>query len=570
MERKVFNYESIILKELTLEKEGYDPDIFGSTSRKFLFAICRYCGKPHRIRKGFFIRSGSACHKECRIEEQKRQSPFSDPLTREKAKKTNLERYGTEIASKSKIISDKISQTRNTEECKNKIKQTNIIKYGVENVFQSEEIKEKIKKTNLEKYGVDHPQKSKEVKEKTLSTIQARYGVDNVMNDTGVKEKLFQTNIEKYGFKNPNQNIEIKNKSVKKFNQTIQYDPNDNYHLINTLRQDDFWNCLSSGESLKLVCEKFEINYQSVTSRLLDEEFSEKYYSLYSFPKTQLQKEIKDEIEKMGLKTTFNDRSIIYPFELDIYIPEKQFAIEVNGSYWHSEAILEPKEAKNKHKNKLDLCRQKNIRLFQIFENNWQKRKKQILNFIKSILGKNSFSVAARECVVTNDENVDFMNGSHIQGYGFGTIKWFNLINNGQIIASMTASKHHRQNVRGNPIVLNRLCFRDGYNVQGGSSRLFKYFREWAKNEKYDRIISWSDNCWTEGKIYEILGFVLSKEYYPDYFYWGVKKNIYLSKQSQKKSNTKCPKETTEREWCFNNKIYRIWDCGKKLWEYKL
>ena len=133
----------------------------------------------------------------------------------------------------------------------------------------------------------------------------------------------------------------------------------------------------------------------------------------------------------------------------------------------------------------------------------------------------------------------------------------------------MTVSKHHRQNIEGNPLILNRLCFKNGYTIQGGASKLFKYLKNWAIGEGYDRIISWSDSCWTEGKIYEILDFELVKEYDPDYFYWDSINNKYLSKQSQKKSNTGCPKEITEKEWALQKGLFRIWNCGKKLWQYE-
>jgi hypothetical protein len=110
----------------------------------------------------------------------------------------------------------------------------------------------------------------------------------------------------------------------------------------------------------------------------------------------------------------------------------------------------------------------------------------------------------------------------------------------------------------------------DNYNVVGGSTKLFNEFKKWAKNQGYDRILSWSDNRWTQGNIYNVLGFTLTKEYGPDYFYYDANKKIYKSKQSQKKSNTNCPKEITERDWCYNNNLFRIWDCGKKLWQYNL
>jgi len=481
-ERKIFNFTSKILVDETIQKYGYDPAIFGNHSAKFVVATCRVCGQPHDVRKGFFNKSGSACHRECKIKEMNAQkSPFSDPAIREKVKQIIKEKYGSEYASQNKEIANKISQTKLTQESQDKSKNTCLERYGVENPFQNEEIKEKMRETWLEKYGVDHPLKSEIVKNKAKETCLERYNVENPMQDSFINKK-----------------------------------------------------------------------------------------SQESFPRHQKQNEIRDIIAGLGLKTILDCRDIIPPTELDIYVPEKKFAIEFNGSYWHSEAILDAKDARNKHISKLKKCKEKGIRLFQIFENNWDLRKEQIVNFIKTILGKNSVNIGARECFISNDECFDFIEKNHIQGYGAGTIKYFNLVHGGQVIASMTASGHHRQNVEGNPVVLNRLCFKDGYNVQGGSSKLFKAFIFWAKNEKYDKIISWSDNSWTSGRIYEVLKFKLEIEYGPDYFYWDMLNNKYVSKQSQKKRSTGCPKEITERQFCMEKGLYRIYDAGKKKWEYKL
>jgi len=93
-------YESVILKSLTIREEGYDPDSLGKTSTKHVWAICRLCGELSRLIKGNLNKKGSACHDACRLAHMRRQkSPFSDPTVREKAKKTNIERYGVEYAS---------------------------------------------------------------------------------------------------------------------------------------------------------------------------------------------------------------------------------------------------------------------------------------------------------------------------------------------------------------------------------------------------------------------------------------------------------------------------------------
>ena len=46
-----------------------------------------------------------------------------------------------------------------------------------------------------------------------------------------------------------------------------------------------------------------------------------------------------------------NNRHIISPMELDIYIPQKNLAIEFNGLYWHSELFRD----KNYHFDKINL-----------------------------------------------------------------------------------------------------------------------------------------------------------------------------------------------------------------------
>lgn len=54
----------------------------------------------------------------------------------------------------------------------------------------SKEIKEKKKETNLEKYGVEHPSQNEEVKEKMKQTMIDRYGVENYLQTEEHKLKM--------------------------------------------------------------------------------------------------------------------------------------------------------------------------------------------------------------------------------------------------------------------------------------------------------------------------------------------------------------------------------------------
>ena len=132
-----------------------------------------------------------------------------------------------------------------------------------------------------------------------------------------------------------------------------------------------------------------------------------------------------------------------------------------------------------------------------------------------------------------------------------------------ELVGVMTFGFHPR---KSSMLVLDRLCFKDDVSIAGGASRLFKFL---LKNTNTSEIVSWSENRWSQGDVYKQLGFSLDADLSPDYTYYDHKKRLVLSKQSQKKSLTKCPKGKTEHEWASERGLCRIWDCGKKRWKYK-
>lgn len=102
--------------------------------------------------------------------------------------------------------------------CKNhkyeKLKEANIIKYGVENVKQLESSKEKARQTSLYRYGSTNVMKIDKYKDKLKETLIEKYGVENIMYVDEVKEKIKQTNLERYGVECTMNNEEIRNKII--------------------------------------------------------------------------------------------------------------------------------------------------------------------------------------------------------------------------------------------------------------------------------------------------------------------------------------------------------------------
>lgn len=85
-----------------------------------------------------------------------------------------------------------------------------------------------------------------------------------------------------------------------------------------------------------------------------------------------------------------NSRSIIWPYELDIYYPEKRIAIEFNGDYWHSEKFKD----KDYHYNKFSICRENNILLVSIFETDWNNRKEEIISYLRDLFDNKENSLS--------------------------------------------------------------------------------------------------------------------------------------------------------------------------------
>ena len=102
---------------------------------------------------------------------------------KEKIKQTDLQKYGVE-------------HYTNRDKAFNTFK----LHYGVDNIFQLDEIKEKIKRDNLQKYGVEHSWQRPDVKEKIRQTNLAKYGVEHVMQNHDIRVK----SQSKYRFANTN------------------------------------------------------------------------------------------------------------------------------------------------------------------------------------------------------------------------------------------------------------------------------------------------------------------------------------------------------------------------------
>lgn len=460
------------------------------------------------------------------------ENPSQMPDYREKVKKTSMERYGVDNASKNLDV-------------QNKIKQTNLQKYGTECVFESEYVKEKIKETNLHKYGHEHALSAPSVRQKAKDTYFLKYGVYHVKDIPGSLERAKATNLERYGYECPLSRPEVQEK--------IKHYYLEKYGVEYFFQTQEF-----KAMSAKTTIERYGVENVFHSKDFQDAMFLEKQNRGQT-------RQSKAEIEILDFC-----KSVIDPntsstlvknehrnFQIDVKIPSKNICIEFNGSYWHSEANkrIYPKY----HLEKTLACQAQGLRLVHIWEHEWKAKKLQILSYIKSICGIFEKRIFARKttCRTVDSSTANqFLDQNHLLGK-VRHLQAYGLYFNEELVGLATLGRHHR---KSETFVLSRMAFKSGIQVLGGMSKLSHAILNSCNSS---RLITWADRRLGALDGYLRAGWEIEEELPPDYFYWDDQNKKPVSKQSRRKSSVNTPAGMTEHEHALQNKLYRIYDCGK-------
>ncbi len=456
-----------------------------------------------------------------------------------------------------------------------KSRQTKLERYGDCNYNN----RESAKKTNMERYGVTAPTQNKEICDKIKHTKLEKYGDENYNNAQKQKLTMSQkTDAERmvirkhysegYHKKSEDERKIIKNKIMSsKHNRMIC----DNEHLLGYDTCGN-WICKCTHEECnKCSNKKYTINPKNYYARKkLGIEICTVINPINANV-SWCENEVVDFIKEIyDGKIIQSCRTELDGKELDIFMPDKNIAIEFNGVYWHSDLYKD----KNYHFDKTMSCMKKGIQLLHIWEDDWYTKQDIIKDIIKCKLHKQHHKINARDCEVREiDTKIakEFCETYHIHGYANSIIK-LGLYKHDDLV--MVATFGYGRKISGgekkeNIWELYRMCSLFDVNVRGGISKLLNYFITLCNPSE---IITFADMSISNGNVYEKIGF--EKLYIvPPTYYWCIGNKRYPRYRFQKSNLIECKENPnlTEDEVMRTRGYFKCWDSGKikYIWQQK-
>ena len=398
---------------------------------------------------------------------------------------------------------------------------------------------EQRKTTNLLKYGVDHYSKTNEYKYRFKDTCWKKYGVENPGQIESLKSSRAR-NKQKTFFNSVIGQIDGKVQALFQF---------DEYTHLRDHRLE--WKCL--------VCDT------SFFSNLLDKlpECPDCYpRGNYGGP-SSIENEVYEQVKQFYTGSIVrNSRKVIPPKELDLFFPDKNFAIEINGVYWHSDQQIDS----DYHYKKYKSCADAGIRVLMITDHEWVHKKELILQMIKHRLGLVTDKIYARKCKITqlSSQNANsFLTKNHMHGFARASMH-LGLEFNGILVSVVSLSRTHRFTNK-NVIEIVRFANTNAL-VIGSFGKLLKEIKIRFPDHN---ISTYADLRYGDGNVYNKTGFRQTHITKPGYWYFingRIDHRLNWTKQRLVKQGY--PKHKTEREIMDELKALRIYDCGHKHYEW--
>lgn len=253
---------------------------------------------------------------------------------------------------------------------------------------------------------------------------------------------------------------------------------------------------------------------------------------------SSVEKKVCEWLDSIGVEYKKNDRTILRPKEIDVWIPEKNLGIEVNGVYWHSDKFAHRKQ----HLEKTEAVESVGGQLLHFWDLEIENRFEIIQSMVLSKLGLTDRLFARDLKVVENPRRADvdeFFNSNHMQG----STSYKNCValmtQDDEIVSALSYMKPRFDRKYENEIV--RFSTKLGTTVVGGFSRLLSRVQ--------GTVMSYANRRWSTGGVYLAAGMKHIRNTEPGLCFTDGAR--FFSRQSQQGKK--------------DENLMRLWDSGNKV-----
>lgn len=214
-----------------------------------------------------------------------------------------------------------------------------------------------------------------------------------------------------------------------------------------------------------------------------------------------------------------------------------------------------------------------------VFSDEWNTQQAQVEARLKYLAGKCDERVGARECQLEQPENSTaraFLRANHLLGPGRWKVAYA-LMKDGAPLAVMTFGATSLAKGRSrHEWELDRFAVRADLGVPGAAQRLFSAF---VKAHAPESVVSYADLRWSEGKLYDKLGFSFLHTTQPNYWYFDKslppEQRRRLHRFNFRKSmlsevlGSRFDPGLTEHENMRNSQYGWVYDCGNLAFAWR-
>lgn len=209
-------------------------------------------------------------------------------------------------------------------------------------------------------------------------------------------------------------------------------------------------------------------------------------------------------------------------YELDIYCPERNLAVEVNGTYWHaSEGNLRAPVPDTHHYKKFSLCAERGIRLISLYDVDWWFNGTRTKNLLSDVFGTSLYCFDVSELTLDKldaKEGHTFIEQNYMTGDVFDVdglvMVYYGLRQRGGMLLSVMSFSPDKESGHW---LLSRYATLPKHRIDGGASAMFSAF---CSEYSPTYITSYTDNDFDSGEALNVLGFVREGGVVQNYYWY--------------------------------------------------